>query len=174
MKVGFDFTLDDMVDVAERAAQRSGTVTRTRSQARLGVSVVSAVFVWLILPGEQWFRLLAAGAAAAIGWYTYPADLRKTHRRKLRKYFVEQFGGEGPFHCDVELTPEGLVTEQAGSRTVRAWSTVTAVLETPNSIDFVCRGSGSLVVRNRAFASREQYDEFLRTARNYANSVEKK
>jgi hypothetical protein len=174
VKVAFDFTLDDMVDVAERAANRSRTVMGMRSQARLVVSVVSAVIVWLILPGAYMFRLVAAAAAAGIGWYLYPADQRKMHRKKLRQFFIEQFGGEGPFRCEVELATEGLIVTQAGARTVREWASISAVLDTTDSIEFVARASGTLVVRNRAFKSQSEHAEFLRLARSYAHSTEKK
>ena len=174
MKVAFDFTVDDMVEVAERAADRSTVVTSTRSQARLIVSMVSAVIVYFFIPASQGFRLVCAAAAGALGWYLYPGDFKKLHRKKLRKFFLEQFGGEGPFTCEVELTDQALVTEQSGSRIVREWKTIAAVLDTPDSIDFVCIGSGSLVVRNRAFTSKAQRDEFLHLARTYALSGAKK
>ena len=174
MKVAFDFTLDDMVDVAERAANRSATVQGMRSQARYVSSIVAAVFVYLILPGSQAFRLVCAGAAAFVCAWMYPRDHRKLHRKKLRQHFVEQFGGEGPFRCEVELAPEGLIVTQAGARTVRQWSSITAVNDTTDSIEFLARGSGSLVVRNRAFKSQEEHHEFLRLARSYTHFTEKK
>ena len=174
MKVAFDFTLDDMVDAAERAAERSRTVTGMRSQARLVTSVVAAVIVWLIIPGADAWRLFGAAVAAAIGWYLYPGDYRKTHRKKLRQYFREAFGGEGPFRCEVELAPDGLIVDQAGTRVVRAWRTIDAIDETPDGIEFVAGASGSLVVRNRAFASPSERAEFLRLARSHVQSPEKK
>jgi hypothetical protein len=174
VKVAFDFTPDDMVDVAERAAERSSTVTGMRSQTRVVYSVIAAVVTYLILPGDEFWRLFGAGVAALLFAWIYPGDYRKLHRKKLRQYFVEQFGGEGPFRCEVELTPEGLVVVQAGARIVREWSTISAVLDGGDSIELVARGSGSLVVRNRAFKSRSEHAEFLRLARSYATSVEKK
>src|SRR4051812_20503131 len=158
-----------MVDVAERAAERSGTVTSLRSQARLAASALAAVIMWLFIPASQVWRLFAAALAAAVAWYLYPGDHTKIHRKKLRQFFREQFHGDGPFHCDVELTPEALITEQAGSRVVREWKTVATVLDTPDSIDFVCIGSGTVAVRNRAFTSKMQRDEFLQLARAYSH-----
>jgi hypothetical protein len=174
MKIAFDFTLDDMVDVAERAADRSNTIQGMRVQARYVSSLVAAVLVYLILPGSETWRLVGAGVAALICAWIYPGDHKKLHRKKLRQHFVEQFGGEGPFHCEVELTPEGLAVTQAGAHIVREWSTITAVLDTGDSIEFVARGSGTLVVRNRAFKSRSEHAEFLRLAQSYAHFTEKK
>jgi hypothetical protein len=174
VKVAFDFTLDDMVDVAERAAERSATIKGMRSNARLFSSIIAAVIVYLVIPGDAVWRLLGAGVAALICAWMYPGDYRKLHRKKLRQHFVEQFGGEGPFRCEVELTPQGLAVTQAGAQIVREWSTVSAVLDTGDSIEFVARGSGTLVVRNRAFKSQSEHAEFLRLARSYATFVEKK
>ena len=174
MRVAFDFTLDDMVDVAERAAERSATVQGIRVQARYVSSLIAAVIVYLILPGSETWRLAGAGLAALICAWIYPSDYKKLHRKKLRQHFREQFGSEGPFRCEVELTPEGLAVTQAGARLVREWSTITAVLDGGDCIEFVARGSGSLVVRNRAFKSQSEHAEFLRLARSYATFVEKK
>lgn len=174
MKIAFDFTLDDMVDVAERAADRSNTVQGMRVQARYVSSIIAAVLVYLIIPGDEVWRLVAAGIAAAICAWMYPGDYKKMHRKKLRQHFVEQFGGQGPFRCEVELTPDGLAVTQAGALIVRKWSTISAVLDTGDSIEFVAGPSGTLVVRNRAFKSQAEHAEFLRLARSYATSVENK
>jgi len=174
VKIAFDFTVDDMVDVAERAAERSSTVRGIGSQTRLVSSIIAAAIVFLLIPGDPVWRLLGAGVAAAVCAWMYPSDYRKLHRKRLRQHFIEQFGGEGPFRCEVELTPQGLAVTQAGAQIVREWKSITAVLDTGDSIEFVARGSGSLVVRNRAFQSQSEHAEFLRLARSYATSVEKK
>jgi hypothetical protein len=39
---------------------------------------------------------------------------------------------------------------------------------TDDSVDFITQGAGSVIVRNRAFKSREERDTFVNLARKYA------
>jgi hypothetical protein len=86
----------------------------------------------------------------------------------MLRYFRERFGGNGPYTCEVELTPEGLATTQSGVRTVREWSNIERVEDTDDAIEFVTRGSGTVVVRNRAFKSKDEWRQFFDMARQYA------
>jgi hypothetical protein len=168
MKVEFDFTLDDLVDVTERAGARSGVMRSLRSQGLILVCLTGAVVAFATVSGSTERRLFAATVAAVACALIYPFSMSRARKSRLRQYFREQFGGDGPYTCEVELTPAVLITAQAGTRAERAWSTVTAIRETPDSVDFAFKGSGSLVVRHRAFRSPEERSAFVQLARSYA------
>jgi hypothetical protein len=168
VKVKFDFTVDDMVDVAEREVTRSPAVRSWRWQDLLVSCLVSALVAYMVVPGSHTQRLFAAVIGALIAVLITPFTAGRSRKRRLQKYFRERFGGDGPYTCEVELAPEGLVSVQAGMRSVREWPSIEAIVETPNSVDFVTRASGSLVVRNRAFRSAEEHDAFVKLARSYA------
>ena len=168
MKVQFDFTVDDLVDGAERAVSRSPVARSWRWQGLLASCVLSAAVAYMVVPGSDARRLFAAAIGALICAAIYPFSVGRSRKRRLEKYFREQFGGDGPYTCEVELTPAALVTVQAGTRSERAWSTITAIQVTDNSVDFLTKGAGSLIVRNRAFGSAEQRDAFVNLARGYA------
>jgi len=168
VKISFDFTIDDLVDSAERAVTRSGVVRGWRWQ-RLVVSCgLTAVIAYVIVPGSEaskWFgALIAAILCAAI----LPFSTGGTRKRRLQQYFREEFGGDGPFTCEVELTPAALVVVQRGARSERPWSMLRTIQVTDDSVDLITPGAGSLVVRNRAFKSREERDAFVELARKYA------
>ena len=76
------------------------------------------------------------------------------------------YGSEGPFTCTVELTREGVVVRQPNTRSLHEWANLVSIEETAGSIDFRSR-TRYLVVRDRAFRSDEERDEFLATARRY-------
>ncbi len=167
MKVSFEFMVDDLVDSAERTVARSGVIRGWRWQRLLVTCVLSAIVAYLVVPGSEERKLFAALIAAAICAAILPFS-GGGRKRRLQQYFREQFGGDGPFTCEVELTPAALVTVQRGARSERPWSMIRAIQVTENSVDFLTQGAGSVIVRNRAFKSREERDAFVELARQYA------
>jgi hypothetical protein len=165
VKVKFDFTVDDLVDSSEREVARSGVARSWRWRGMLGSCALTAAVGYVLVPARPVF---AAVVGAVVCGAIYPFSMGRSRKSRLQKYFRERFGGDGPYTCEVELAPEGLVSVQAGMRSVREWPSIEAIVETPNSVDFVTRASGSLVVRNRAFRSAEEHDAFVKLARSYA------
>ena len=163
MKAQFDFTVDDLIDASERTLARSRVAQGWRSRGVWAAALFGGLVGWAVRQD-----LLFAFFGAALCAVTQPFLAARARKARLLRYFRERLGGSGPFHCEVELTPEALVTTQAGVRTVREWPSVIAIVETGDAIEFHTRGAGSLVVRNRAFQSREQWKNFLDMARQYA------
>ena len=121
--------------------------------------------------------MLAAGAATpAHGWVfacailaaaLFPSARRRLRRQRLRRHYRERLGGAGPFSCEVEIKSSGVTTNQAGTRITREWASILAVEDHGDSIEFVTKGAGTLIVRNRAFRSEQEWREFLEAARGY-------
>ena len=170
MKVRFEFTLDDLVDASERTVIRSRAVRGWRWQDMAGSALLAGVLAYVIRPESGAARLGWALVAAVIAGTLYPLVAARSRKARLLKYFRERFGGDGPYTCEVELTPAGVVTVQSGVRTVREWSNIERVEDTQDAIEFVTRGSGTVVVRNRAFSSKDEWRQFLEMARKYAGN----
>jgi hypothetical protein len=169
MKVSFDFTTDDLVEVAERALGRSRSARSWRSAGWWWWCALCAGGAYLAVPGTWPWRLTAAIIAAVLVALLYPPGTARLRKKHLKEHYRERFGGDGPFSCEVELRPEGLAMVQAGTRVLHEWPLITAIVETPDSVDFVARGGASLMVRNRAFRSPQERVEFIRLARFYAH-----
>ena len=167
MKARFDFTIDDLIDGAERGLKRSPLVHSGRWRAALTTSVLSAVLIYLLVPGSPEMRLGLAIVCATVTALAYPTLLAQARKARLRKLFLERFGGPGPFPFEIELTPEAVITTQGGTQSRHEWSKFTSVEDTADAIELVARGVGTIVVRNRAFGSKEEWRAFLDTARNY-------
>jgi hypothetical protein len=167
MKVHFDFTIDDMVDVTERATGRSPLIRSWRWRSTAIACAVSALAVYLLSPGSEGFRLFAACIAIGLGMTFFPANLERARRSRLRRFLRERLGSDGPFRCEVELKPEGVAVSQAGTQSLREWSTIVSIEDGPEAVEIVPRSAGSLVVRNRAFSSPAERTEFIRLARSY-------
>lgn len=168
MRVSFEFSVDDMVDGAERAVARSGVARGWRWQRLVVSCTITAIVAYIVVPGSEGTRLFGAVVAAILCGAILPFSSGSGRRRRLQQYFREQLGGDGPFTCEVELTPQALVTVQRGARAERPWSMIRAIQLTDNSVDFITQGAGSVIVRNRAFKSREERDAFVDLARKYA------
>ena len=168
MRVSFEFTVDDLVEGAERAVARSAVARSWRWQRVVVSCALTAVVAYVLVPGPSENRLFAAAVVAVICAVLLRFSTGGGRKRRLQQYFREQFGGDGPFTCEVELTPAALVTMQRGARSERPWPMIRAIQVTDNSVDFITQGAGSVIVRNRAFKSREERDAFVNLARSYA------
>jgi len=171
MKVRFDFTLDDMVDVTERATGRSRLIRYWRSQSTVVMCCIAAALAYVSAPAAIGWRLFAAAAAIGITASLYPAGMASARRSRLRQFMRERFGSDGPYTCEVEISPAGLQVSQAGTRSIREWRTIVSIEDVTAGIEFTSRPGGTLVVRNRAFASAADRAEFLRAARSYATGA---
>jgi hypothetical protein len=172
MRVRFDFTLDDMVDVTERATARSGLIRSWRSQSTVVMCCIAAALAYMTVPADAGWRLFAAAAAIGITAALYPAGMASARKSRLRQFMQERFGSEGPYTCEVEIGPAGLQVSQAGTRSTREWRTIVSIEDVAAGIEFVSRPGGTLIVRNRAFATPADRAEFLRLARSYATGAQ--
>src|SRR3954468_622706 len=96
MKVRFDFTLDDMVDVTERATARSRLIRYWRSQSTVVMCCIAAALAYVSAPAAIGWRLFAAAAAIGITAPLYPAGMASARRSRLRQFMRERFGSDGP------------------------------------------------------------------------------
>ena len=166
MKVAFDFSAADLAEVASRATNRSPLVQQWRVRGYGMAGTLVGLLAFLAIPGDLLYRSLAA-ALIATPFFVAMSRQPQQRPQRLVKYFRERLGGDGPFKCEVELTQSGVVARQLGAESRHSWAQVASIAEVPGGIEFVYRPLGSLVVRDRAFATARQRAEFLRIARTY-------
>jgi hypothetical protein len=166
MKVQFQFTAADMAELAGRVADRSPLVQKWRQRARGAWAILIGVVAFFVAPGTPEVRAaIALIIALALFLMTTRQGGGANRNAKLREYYLERLGGDGPFTCEVELTDDGVVSRQLGNESKHAWSRVASVSEVPGGIEFVYRPLGNLLVRDRAFADAQTRAEFLAVAR---------
>jgi len=166
LKVQFDFSAADLAEVAERSSNRSRTVRAWRMQGYAVSAGVLAIVAYVLVDGPQAIRIgVAACVALALCFFMPRIGGPSSHRARLLEYFREQLGGDGPFTCEVELSPAALITRQMGTESTHPWAQVMSVAEIAEGIEFVYRPMGGLLVRNRAFADARACLEFLTLAR---------
>ena len=174
MRVQFEATLDDLVDVHVRALARSRVARGWRWEGSLLCGLLAGIGLFLSLsvlgdliewPFEAKLALSIVGAIA--GAVVYPFSYRRTIAHRLRKYCREQIGAELPFTVEVELHLEGVRVKQLGADITFEWASVEDIQEREDSVDIVTRHGGMVAVRRRAFDSFGAMEEFVDLARRY-------
>jgi hypothetical protein len=165
LKVQFEFSAGDLAEVANRASDRSRVMQGWRWQGRMTWSVLVSLLVYFVTPGPPTGRVVFAALVCLLLVVVIPRLSRASNRNsQMLKYYREQLGGDGPFVCEVELSPAGLITRQLGAETTHPWSNVASATEVSGGIEFICRPMGALLVRDRAFQTPEGREQFLALA----------
>jgi hypothetical protein len=173
MLVQFEFTLEDCVDASKRFLARS----KAASWEWQGLAY-SALFTWLLvfavvtfLYGRPEIGAAIGVVLAALSAVLYPSSYEKTVERRLRKLHLEQFEAANTFLCEVELKDEGVQVRQMNRQVTYEWSSVEEIQETADSVDIFTRDGGGVVVRNRAFETAADRNEFLELAQTSLNAA---
>jgi hypothetical protein len=165
LKVQFEFSASDLAEVANRASDRSRVVQGWRLQGRMTWAVLISLVVYAVTPGQPIGRAVFAALICLLLVVVIPRLSRTSSRNnRMLRYYREQLGGDGPFVCEVELAPEGLITRQLGAETTHPWSRVASASEASGGIEFIYRPMGALLVRDRAFQTPESRQQFLALA----------
>lgn len=172
MRVQFEITADEMVDVSLRALERSATYRAQRTRGVLVTAFITGLLSFFALffvaaDGSLGTSLLVAGVSAILGGVVQLFTDHSSTGRRLRAYCEEQLGTDEPVNFQVELTREHILTEGQGTQVAFAWPNVEEIAETDDSIDFYMRHGGLVVMRKRAFGSTEEMRRFLALAAEY-------
>ena len=168
MKIKFEFSTADLAEVASRTVNRSPLVHRWRLRNAAAVGVLAGLLTFALVPADMAIRI-GAGLVIALGVFAVARYLVSRPRANTRTeaFFRERLGGGGPFTCEVELTPSGIVSRQLGQELYHPWSHVASVSEAPGGIEFAYTPIGSLLVRERAFPDPQVRADFVSLARQH-------
>ena len=167
MKVQFDFTPADLAEVARRTVNRSPLVHRWRLTNGIASAALIALVIFLATPWEMTVRgLVAVVVAVLVFAFVFYLGRRRAGSTRLQEFYRERLGGDGPFTCEVELTPSGVVSRQLGQESLHPWSQVASVADVPGGVELIYRPIGSLLVRDRAFPDPRVRADFLSLARS--------
>jgi hypothetical protein len=176
MRIQSEVTIKDLVDLHESAAARSKVY---RSWIRQG-KVTSAIFSALIWSILGFICLLAGWPAsvvlviatfavllgASISVFIYPGLIR----RRLYAFYGERFGGRESFPFEIELREDGIWTQQLGEQNLFEWSNVEEMEVKEDAIHIYAYGGRVVGLRKNDFASTEEEQLFIDTARQYLNA----
>ena len=170
MIVKFNYTQKEIVDASKRLLNRSKTIRRARLQGLLVVALLS----WL-MAFAAFFRHPATGVIfgtvfAILSMILYPSLNAGSMERRLSRIVKEQHGDQNLFVCEVEITQEGFRTSGENIQVSYDWGKVEEIVVTSNSVDIFTRTAG-VVVRNYAFETAEERQQFIDLAMQYLAQV---
>lgn len=171
MRVEYDATLDEILELHLLQYSESALTDRTRLRLRISAGIIVAVVVAVLLPESILFRLLWGLAAGIIVVLISPYTLRGAEQRIGREYLKEQLGGEGPVLFSCELTEEAIVIEQGDTHLRCRWDAVERIEETEAGVLLRMSQGGLVLVRERAFLTPRQRAEFIRLAGHYQHQA---
>ncbi len=119
LRVRFEFSAADMADVARRSADRSKTIRDSRWHAAASWSAVLGLALFFALSGSFIARATFSVAFCLVLFFLFSRWRWSSPNATYLKYYREQLGGDGPFLCEVEITPAGLTIRQIGIETKR-------------------------------------------------------
>jgi hypothetical protein len=167
MRVEFEFTPEEMVDVHRRALKRSQAVRSFQRTEWVSLSLISGGLGFLLWLDKGWRIGLFVGALSGlIAAILYPTINKRLMDSRLRKLLREKRDPREPLVCEVELTAAGVWIRQAKTQTILEWESVAAITLTDDGVEIISK-SGGLMVRNRAFKSDDDRKQFLILANSY-------
>jgi YcxB-like protein len=167
MRVQFEFTVDDVVDVQLRALRRSRAARSWRWRDLITTSVLTGAVLFAVIPEGIFGRLVMGGLGLALGGLLYALLNERTVKRRLRKLYEENAGSDNTFLCEVELNESGIHIKQNGMEIIYTWANVKEIQETEDSVDIYTRKGGCVVVRKRAFNGPGEQQQFIELANQY-------
>ena len=166
MKVTFDATIEDFIDVAMKSAKASGDFYFNVLLSALSTGVMYGLIAYFYFQG--W---LAAGIAFTIGLIYVGAVNYKIRERNARNYYEKTYLVKGPVPVEIEISEAGLSYKQFGTTTVNEWSIITSMEENDEAIYFESKYKSMSCVRKRAFSTEDEKNKFLQLSRSLCKSI---
>ena len=118
MHAEYEATIDEIADATLRAQSRSRVARRWYWQQVIWTGLLTGLVVFLLIPEPLPERLLYVAIGVIVGAGGLALTYRKSQMKRLRKYFREQFQGDGPLHFSVDVQPGCISAEQGGVKII--------------------------------------------------------
>jgi hypothetical protein len=171
MRVKFEFTEDELFEVYRRSLKRSPTIDSSRRKDRAWFSIIAGGLGILLgsIKGPM-AGLIVGALSGLIAALLHPVIYRRAIEKRLRKLVREHHKCTEPRVCEVELTPAGVWSRQEKTQVIHEWGSVESIDLTEAGVEIIRNGCG-LMVRNRAFKSDAERQQFLDLANSYHQSA---
>lgn len=173
MRVESDVTLDDLVEAGLQMTARSRSMRSLYWGDLIGGAIFACVgtgvtLYFLLAAEDGLIRYVLAGGGAVVACAVYPPFSLWVMRRRLRlfyqEYYRDQMRDGGSIRSEVELTPAGVTTREAGTTVTIEWASVASVVETAEAV-MILSPRAAVIAKKRGFESAEAEQAFVEEAR---------
>jgi hypothetical protein len=166
VKVRFEATLDDFIDVALRTWRRQqATLPLWRRDIVVGALLTGALLYMASGPPPAQ-RIFIAVIGLPFGAFAYPAFRGFTLRRNANRLYREWLGGSATAPVEIEPRAQGLWVAQNGAEMLFPWRDVAGVEDSAQDVEISLQYEGVIVVRGRSFPDAADRSAFLAEVRN--------
>lgn len=169
MKVEFDFSLDDLVEVTLCSIKDDSWLRKARLQSAIFSGLLFGLLGYVILPFSREFKIIIGITLSLLAALIGLAKYESGQKKRLRKALKEKISSEGPFHCLVEITESEFAISQLGETIIRKWEEIKEVIDDNDGVLVQTRNDSITVIRNRAFPTQETRLQFIELATHYMN-----
>ena len=178
LRVEFDATIDECVDVQLRLVSRTKEFRRQRWRSSWAFGASGAAVLTVIATIEAGhfsptIAFVSIGAAVILGvifGWLFGGYYDSYVRRHSRKMLDEMFRGAERIRCETELRPQGLWSRSHDTEISFAWQRLREIVDAEHGIE-LWFDPGLAIIRSRAFDTPERRHEFLQRVRELAPTV---
>jgi hypothetical protein len=171
MKIEYDITFDDYVDIQEHLSEKITKKTLKKLYVVNIILVITLLLlcIVLLLTGSYFFAFgLFAGTMVFLGLTIKNIFSRE---KRLRKILENTFQGKDlRSHFGkrmIELTPEWIFTRSEFSSSRISWKAIIRIDETEKMIYLYEDDISAIGIPKRSFKTNEESNEFVEEARRY-------
>jgi hypothetical protein len=169
MKVKFEATFDDLVDVYIRSFKNSKGYDSAKKSGWIITSILVGVIVLALVPSTLGVKLIWGVIGSFLLALIYPYLHQRSLEKRTRKYCQNQMGTDGSFPVEIELSPQGVTYKQFKTQITYDWSAVQDIQVSNDRVDFIFENGSIATVRARAFETPEQQEKFIELANGYCD-----
>lgn len=164
MKIKFESTIDEAVDVQLRLIELSKTAKKWKWEGLLFVPIIFAGF-YFCLPNTIAIKLILSMVSSLLFIVIYLGSYKKLTRTRIKKLLIENFGTDKPLPCEYEFEEEGLIFRRMGTDLKFQWCKVTKINETEKDLELIIGKTGIAVIPKRIFENEQQKNEWVAFAK---------
>ena len=155
MIIHYESTIDEAVDTQIRLLKTSGVAKQWKLQGLIWAPILFFGFYFGI-PDEKNIKLFFAFFVSILFLVIYFAIYKKSLKKKIRKFLIEQLGTDEPIPSEFEFTEENLIFRRLGTEIRFEWDKIEELIENDNDIEVRIAKGGIAVIPNRIFSGTEQ------------------
>src|SRR5438270_3040218 len=148
MKVNFDATVEDFVDVHKRSVGRNFRLYLTMAIVALALSGAVGGLMYLVF--GDW---LATALGATLGLVAGGFGLVRGQDQNIREFLRKRLKINGPVPTEVEIDESGVTTRCLGQTSIQEWKMIENIEETKDAIYFRNKFGMYCSARKRGFGS---------------------